>query len=270
MEAFLTQYPSFQNVIIYDFRKGWGGIGDYLKYFIVYLTWCMSSGKQFYCKNNNLLIQKYIPLKHPQLLVSDADIERLNEQTEMKIMIVNPSCLWRLGDNIYDGIDGQVNVNDIFTFHERVINHVPEIIQDLPDSYIGIHLRLGDKHLETDKKYVLIKDDSRDFSIKRIHDTIEKLEDENVVFLCDNQEFKNNLKDKYEQIITTQANIGHTSLMNTTDDQILDAVTEFYILSRSSQIYCGSTSGFSIMAAKFNNIKYTELHADSCESTTGT
>jgi len=45
-------------------------------------------------------------------------------------------------------------------------------------------------------------------------------------------------------------------LSNTTNKQILDAITEFYILSNSHLIYSASNSGFSKMASKFNNIKY--------------
>ena len=37
-------------------------------------------------------------------------------------------------------------------------------------------------------------------------------------------------------------------------DQILDAITEFYILTNSEIIFAGSRSGFSMVASKINNI----------------
>ena len=45
--------------------------------------------------------------------------------------------------------------------------------------------------------------------------------------------------------------------VNTTDKQILDTVTEFYLLTNSQLIYSPSIpeSGFSKVAAKFKNIK---------------
>jgi hypothetical protein len=54
--------------------------------------------------------------------------------------------------------------------------------------------------------------------------------------------------------------IGHTSFSNTTKKQVLDAVTEFYILTKSDMIYGITNSGFSLMASKFNNIPYRQYH----------
>jgi hypothetical protein len=48
--------------------------------------------------------------------------------------------------------------------------------------------------------------------------------------------------------------IGHTALRNTTSKQVLDAITEFYLLANANAIFAASESGFSIMASKFNNI----------------
>jgi len=44
-------------------------------------------------------------------------------------------------------------------------------------------------------------------------------------------------------------------LTNTTMQQILDAISEFYLLTNSEHIYYASMSGFSIIASKFNNIQ---------------
>ena len=62
------------------------------------------------------------------------------------------------------------------------------------------------------------------------------------------------MKNKYNNIIIPDSCIGHTSLTNTTDKQILDAVSEFYLLSNSKEIYKASHSGFSTIASKFNKI----------------
>ena len=52
----------------------------------------------------------------------------------------------------------------------------------------------------------------------------------------------------------TDTEIGHTSLNNTTEKQILDAITEFYLITQSTKIYAASHSGFSIVASKFKNV----------------
>ena len=61
----------------------------------------------------------------------------------------------------------------------------------------------------------------------------------------------------YDNVIITNSDIGHTGLANTiTPRQVLDTVTEFYILTNSNLIYSASNSGFSIVASKFKNVKF--------------
>jgi hypothetical protein len=72
-----------------------------------------------------------------------------------------------------------------------------------------------------------------------------------LIFFCDNHGYKMKVKDAFENIIITNSNIGHTSFTNTTDEQVLDTVTEFYILANSDEIVCASKSGFSRMASMF-------------------
>ena len=83
---------------------------------------------------------------------------------------------------------------------------------------------------------------------------IEENRNKNIIFFCDNKNCKLMLKEKYNNIIILNSNIGHTSLTNTTDTQILDAITELYIMTNSHEIYAASNSGFSIIASKFKNI----------------
>jgi hypothetical protein len=96
--------------------------------------------------------------------------------------------------------------------------------------------------------------DTRSFSEEKIYKFIEEHHNENIYFCCDNNSYKIKLKEKYNNIIVTNSDIGHTSLLNTTSKQVLDAITEYYILTNSKAIYAGSKSGFSVTASKFNNI----------------
>jgi hypothetical protein len=66
--------------------------------------------------------------------------------------------------------------------------------------------------------------------------------------------YKLKLKNMFDNICITDCNIGHTSLFNTTEQQVLDSTTEFYILSKSDKIIMASYSGFSTIASKFQNI----------------
>jgi hypothetical protein len=146
-----------------------------------------------------------------------------------------------------------IKINEVFYFTDEVKENSKKIfLYDKP--YVSIHLRLGDKYLETDPEYILCKDNTRDFSEENIYKFIEN--NENIFFCCDNNSYKLKIKEKYPNIIITNCKIGHTSLNNTTNEQILDAITEFYILTNSQMIYGASYSGFSIVASKFNNIPF--------------
>ena len=80
-----------------------------------------------------------------------------------------------------------------------------------------------------------------------------------LVFFCDNADFKRKIKIQYPHIYVTDYVIGHTGLHNTTDEQIFNSVTEFYILTQSERICAISQSGFSLVASKFKNIPLIQL-----------
>ena len=53
--------------------------------------------------------------------------------------------------------------------------------------------------------------------------------------------------------------MAHTGLSNTTNKQVLDSITEFYLLTKSEHIYMASYSGFSLIASKFRNVSCSKL-----------
>ena len=67
------------------------------------------------------------------------------------------------------------------------------------------------------------------------------------------------IKHKYNNICITEYDIGHTSFKVTPESQVINALTDFYIIAHSDNIYKASHSGFSIMAAKYNNIPIDDL-----------
>lgn len=248
MENYINNFKNFDKISIYDFKLGDGGIGDYLKFYMRILIKCMRNNIKFYHKINNIEIEKYIKLKYDFLYISSEEISKLKNVT-----IEKPFHNYGNSNNKYDD---NIHLNEIFYFDDIVKTNVKNILSSLPINYISIHLRLGDKFLETDKKYVLCKDDTRYFSSEKLYKFIEDNNDKNIIFFCDNNSEKLKVKNKYNNIIISTSQIGHTSLSNTTNKQILDSITDFYILSNSQLIYSASYSGFSKMASKFNNIKF--------------
>lgn len=246
MENYINNYKNFNKSIVYDFKLGFGGIGDYLKFFMIILEKCMNNNIKLYHKINNIEIEKYIKLKYDFLYITDDEISKLKNVT-----IKRPQ-------NYYndDKYNGDLCLDEVFYFDNIVKKNVNIIFPSLPTNYISIHLRLGDKFLETDKRFVCCKNDIRNFSNEKICRFIEDNNDKNIIFFCDNNITRYIYKNKYKNIIIPNSSIGHTSLYNTTNKQVLDAITEFYILSKSDLIYAASWSGFSKLASKFNNIKY--------------
>lgn len=241
MENYIKNYKSYNKSVVYNFNTGNGGIGDNIKFFMYILKLCMQANKRLYYKKNNIFIEEYIKLKYDIMYVVE-DINKLDAE------IVEPYMYYGTVD--YDCV---VDINEVFYFTDVVkINKTYLFPHDIP--YISIHLRLGDKYLETDVSYVHCTWDVREFSEKKIDEFIEKNSNENIFFCCDNESYKIKLKKKHNNIIISNCDIGHSSLSNTTNKQVLDAITEFYILTNSKLIFGASNSGFSIVASKFNNI----------------
>ena len=247
MDTYINNYRFFTKAIIYDFNLGDGGIGDYIKFFMIILKDCIKNNIKIYYKINNIEIEKYIKFKYDIINITNNDMLKLTNYT-----IKTPYDYYHIKT-----YKGNISLNEVFYFANDVKLNVKNIIHRLPTNYISIHLRMGDKFLETDKNFVLVKNDTRSYSDNHINKFIENNKNKNILFFCDNMKKKNELKKKYKNIIITHSNIGHTSLSNTTSKQFLDAITEFYILSNSQLIFGASCSGFSEMAAKFKNIKYT-------------
>ena len=250
METYINNCDKYKKNIIYDFRLGSGGIGDYIKFFMIILTECMNNNIRIYMKVNNIVIQKYIRLRYSKLYITDKEIIKLKNYS-----IRRPQQYYKNAHYNY-----LVKISDVFYFTEDITNNIKNILCNPVKNYISIHLRLGDKYLETDKHYIQCKNDTRYFSEEKLHEFIEKNDDKNILFFCDNHNYRLKLKKKYNNIILTNSKIGHTSLYNTTDKQILDSITDYYLLTMSDSIYAFSYSGFSITASLFNKISLVKMY----------
>lgn len=246
MENYIENFNNFDRTFIYDFKLGYGGIGDFLKFFMIILTECIHKKIKLYHKINNIEIEKYIKFKYDFLSVTQDEILKLKN-----VSIRRPHQYYH-----NDKYNGSIKLNEVFYFDDSIKMNVQNILPSIPDNYISIHLRMGDKFLETDKRFVVVKNDTRHFSEENIYKFIENNSNKNIIFFCDNKNQKLKIKNKYNNIIISNADVGHTSLFNTTSKQIIDTITEFYILTNSQLIYAASGSGFSKMASKFNNTKY--------------
>ena len=258
MEDYINNYKNFQKNIVYDFKFGFGGIGDCIKFFMYALSLCIKYNiKLYYLKNDNP-IEKYLQMKYSEMYItSDTIVERtnisINDIQNINTDVYNIVTPFTFYD-VFNYDDITLPFESVFNFSDEIKKNADILLLKNVDSYISINLRLGDKYLETEKQFVVCPNDSRVYNEENIFKFIEDNRDKNVVYFCDNNNYKIKIKNNYNNIIITNCNIGHTSLLNTTSKQTLDAITEFYLLCNSEKIFIASESGFSRMASKFRNI----------------
>ena len=261
MENYFNNYDNFTKKVVYKFTIGNGGVGDYVKYFMCLLNMCMKYNIKMYYLVENNVVDRFIKLKHPQMYIKSEElvnvqyldnIDHLTSINEHHFYIVEAFNMYKFHSVLYDSITQKVS--DYFYFIDEI--KINALNQNLSENYISIHVRLGDKFLETDKANVLVKDDVRHFHEDILFDFIEKKSDKNILFFCDNYSYKQKIKNKYEYVNITEYKIGHTSLSSTTVEEAFNGITEFYILTNSTEIYTPTESGFSIVASKFNQVPF--------------
>lgn len=275
LENYLLNFDSYNKKIVYYFKIGWGGIGDFIKFYIYLLDYCIKNKYKLYLLKDEItfinfleLIENKLYITHEKIKGNIFRVKNLNKALTYntdKYILIYPGMFYKLS-NLYTFDDFSIfdNINkdifNIFKFNDCIKLNKNNILPSHIKKYESIHLRLGDKFLETNKKYIQIKDDERDFNEENLFNYIKNKKNENIIFFCDNNQYKLKIKEKFNNIIILNTKIGHTSLKNTEEKQILDTLTEFYILVNSTRICTPNKknrpSGFSIMASKFKGIDY--------------
>jgi len=266
MDEYIKRYDTLEKKLVFVFLVGHGGIGDCIKFFMQALYYSIKNNIKLYYFRSNIPIEKYLKLNHDKMYFVEGfdklvrtDYSNLINLEPNIYHYIYPSDLYSQPLNVTLNFDDLVNIKDVFYLSDEVILTKNRLISPNIDNYISVHLRLGDKHLETDKEYVICVNDERWFDEKKLFNFIEDNIEKNIIFFCDNNGYKLKLKERYDKLIITNSDIGHTSLSNTSESQLLDALAEFYIMSNSYKIYNASDSGFSLMASKFNNIPLCNL-----------
>ena len=260
--TYVKSYSNLNKKIVYNFSLVSGGIGDLTKFFMYLLTLCIRNDIKLFYLINDASIEKYLKLKYNEMYITEETIHNnklfvssvndvLNIETE-KYYIVNPVIFHKIF-TLYDDIP--YSFEDVFCFSEKIILNSKQLFpkKDIA-TYNSIHLRLGDKYLETEKEYIQCIHDKRNYDEEKLFEFIENNRTSEIIFFCDNYDYKLKIKNKYPYIMITECKIGHTGLLNTLDKNIMDAVTEYYLMTNSAKIFSASYSGFSITAAKFKNI----------------
>jgi hypothetical protein len=67
------------------------------------------------------------------------------------------------------------------------------------------------------------------------------------------------IKSLFPHVFVTDWPIGHTSLSNTTEKSLIYALSEFYLITLSSNVIGASRSGFAKAAALFQPVEFKYL-----------
>ena len=274
IENYMKNYDTFNKHLIYNFGidicQG-GGIGDLTSFFTHFLKICINNSIKLHYLVKNTFTEKYLKLKYDKMYITKTDITSIDimgtisdikeiseilpgEYYYVQVDILYPYFTMdrsgtHRGQRGAAGIPFQLK--ELFYFTPEVIINVPEIFKTI-DEYISIHIRLGDDMMVG--KELKYDYDTRIYNYNKLSNFIIKNSSKTIFLACDNITFRNDIKAKFSNIITTDYDISHTSWVNTTELQTLNTLSEFYLLSNSREIYIASYSGFSIMASRFKNI----------------
>jgi hypothetical protein len=266
MDEYIDKYDTLDKVVIFIFRLGDGGIGDFVKFFTFLLHQCIIRDIKLYCANLSD-INKYITMKYPKMCIDLQTVpipiyilEQLDDLTPGISYTCDVGVMYPIFPFLqpFPNIDLDFPYDQVFEFSEEVKKNQSIILKPI-EPYTSIHLRLGDHFLETDKCFVLCHQDERRYDQNTIDSVIRNTPGP-IIFFCDNDSYKQQIQQTHANVTITTGEIGHTSLSNTTDKQMLDTVTEFYIMTKSEHIISSSYSGFSTMASRFHRIPITYLY----------
>ena len=255
LTEYLNECDSYSKKLVYKFGKTNGGIGDLTKFFTYLLQLCIGHKIRLYYLLTGDPIDKYIKLDkrfYISVVKHELTIHSIYELPNMMdniLYVIHPSVLYNV-EQLYDKL--LIPLCELFSFSQEVLTRAEPYLSD----YVSVHLRLGDKYLETNKHYVLVHNDERSYDEAKLFSFLEK---QNVFFFCDNKSYKQRVKRMFDHTKITDFDIAHSSFLNTTDSQMIDGLAEFYLLSKSKHIYKASYSGFSIMASKMYNCPISDL-----------
>jgi len=268
---YLSQYTNFTKKVVYKFNLGDGGIGDYVKLFLVSLQFCIKHNIRIYNLIGDSLLIEYLKLKRDDMYITNEELIESVPFTNIDIIedntyyVITPQIIFdiimpdlfcsKYERDCFDNFQLEILsfAHQFFYFTDEVKTNAKSFMHDNED-YISIHLRLGDRYLEIDKKLIQCVNDVRRYNEQELFKYIRENKDKKILFFCDNHGYKLKLKKLYRQIIITDYEIGHTTYASTSRKQVLNSVTDFFILSNSASIYAASYSGFSMMASKFRNV----------------
>jgi hypothetical protein len=151
-------------------------------------------------------------------------------------------------------------IKDILSPTIEVENKLKYVFNDIykinmNDSFKVIHLRFGDYYIHNNEYNDILYNEY----YNKIFTLINQNKDEKYVLLSDSIKIANKLKTKIPELLywdNCKIHIG--DLINIQSSNILDTIVDFFIISKTTEIFSNG-SGFSQVNSAIYNIKYTYI-----------
>tara|TARA_Y100000389_G_scaffold202902_1_gene249661 strand:+ start:1010 stop:1843 length:834 start_codon:yes stop_codon:yes gene_type:complete len=246
-----TVNESFNNSnqdILYEFKLGYGGIGDFIKFMRI-------------CKIESEIrnVKFYINFDHPLNKYLKINNKFTGNYDKNNVNIIKPFDYYNRFDKNSALQMDTINKTDFKPLDYFYINddcknryNFLKNKNNIPDIYEGIHIILGDSKMSSTKKN---KDDDRVGELdiySKLDNLVNGKRDTTFVLFTDNEKVKNEINSKYNNVKILDICIVHTSDENE-DVKILDNLCDFLFLSNAKVIHSFTKSGFPIVASWIYN-----------------
>tara|TARA_Y100000385_G_C13066656_1_gene627038 strand:+ start:1018 stop:1839 length:822 start_codon:yes stop_codon:yes gene_type:complete len=230
--------------LIFEFKLGYGGIGDFIKFMRLCLNDSIKENKKFYI-NLDHPMNKFIKI-NPKFKFNNK-IKNITIRKPFEYYGKYPTSYYLNLNKI-----NKFNPMDYFKFSDDCLQNLSDLKKKnkIPDNYEAIHIRLGDSKMEG-----LNSKDNRTDKIniyEKVNDLILKNKKKIFVLFMDNDKVKKEISSMYKNIRILDIKIIHTSECYDKKSRNLNLknnICDFILLAQAKKIHSITYSGFSIVAS---------------------
>lgn len=232
--------PTLDTAVVCEFGLMQGGIGDFFKIFAFSLELAVASRARILVRNTSPLAAFLHP-KHAWM----------TDARGMRVVTTVNNAYWynhASTETTHGLCSAALVLSDWFEMDASIVAEARRLAP--PTSYVALHIRRGDKHLETNLTNVVCKHDERPFDASAVDAVCAR--EPVLLVVGDHAGTLRDLKARYPHVALTGLEIGHTSLHGTPASAVRAALVEFMILGNARSIVASSTSGFPHLASRWH------------------
>lgn len=231
--------PTLDTAVVCEFGLTQGGIGDFFKIFAFSLELAIASRARILVRNTSPLAAFLHP-KHAWM----------TDARGMRVVTTVNNAYWynHASTETTQELCSALVLSDWFEMDASIVADARRLAP--PTAYTALHIRRGDKHLETNRANVACKDDERPFAASAIDAVCAR--EPVLLVVGDHAGTLRDLKARFPHVVLTGLEIGHTSLKGTPAPAVRAALVEFVMLGNARSIVASSTSGFPYLASRWH------------------